>query len=79
MQVGSVLVCIPPCTNILLLTLCPLRPHTQVDGVHSRMRAAQKRLRHVMKKSGGCKCSLMLVLLGAILVAVILIAFKIIL
>lgn len=49
-----------------------------VDVLHSRMRVAHKRLQHVMRRSGGCKGSCFIVVLIAILVLVIVLAFKMI-
>lgn len=49
-----------------------------VDVVHSRMRAAQKRLNTIMKNSGNCKCTCLAALLSVVLVFVVLLGFKII-
>ncbi|KAK9819807.1 hypothetical protein WJX72_002665 [[Myrmecia] bisecta] len=48
-----------------------------VEVSHSRLRAAQKRLRGVMKNSGNCKSMLLIVMLMVILTIVIVLGFKI--
>lgn len=50
----------------------------ELDVTHGRMRVAQKRLRHVMRKSGGCKCSCFIVALVVGLVLLLLVVFKLV-
>ncbi len=48
-----------------------------VDVTSSRLRAAQRRLKVVLRKSGSCKTQLLIFLLLVILVVVVVIGFKI--
>lgn len=48
-----------------------------MDATSSRLRAAQRRLKIVMRKSGSCKATLLITLLLVILVVVVVIGFKI--
>ena len=48
-----------------------------VDVTSSRLKAAQRRLKIVMRKAGSCKTQLLIFLLLVILVVVIIIGFKI--
>ena len=45
--------------------------HEDVDATSSRLRAAQRRLKTVMRKGAGCKTSLLIFLLAVILVVVL--------
>jgi len=47
-----------------------------VNVTHSRMRAAQKRVRQVLRDSGGCKFSCMAFVLALVLVVLIVLLFK---
>ena len=47
-----------------------------VDSTSSRLKAAQRRLQLVMRRSGSCKTSLLIFLLGVILVVVLVVGFK---
>jgi len=47
-----------------------------VDVTHSRMRAAQKKLKHVMRRAGNCRSMCFMILLMVILAVVIIVAFK---
>ncbi len=49
-----------------------------VEVSHSKLRAASKRLRSVMQRSGSCKCTCLIILLGAILVVVVVLALKVV-
>ena len=49
-----------------------------VEVSHSKLRAASKRLRSVMQRSGSFKCTCLIILLGAILVVVIVLALKVV-
>ena len=48
-----------------------------VDASSSRMRQAQKKLKHVMSNSGNCRSLCVTILLMVVLAAVILLGFKI--
>ncbi|KAK9836888.1 hypothetical protein WJX74_010464 [Apatococcus lobatus] len=48
-----------------------------VEVSHSKLRAASKRLRGVMQRSGSFKCTCLIILLGVILVVVLVLALKI--
>jgi SYP5 family syntaxin len=47
-----------------------------VEGTHSRMRAAQKRLKGVMRRSGNCRSMCITIGLMAVLAVLIWVAFK---
>ena len=47
-----------------------------VEVTHSRMRAAQKKLKHVMRRAGNCRSMCFMILLMVILAVVIIVAFK---
>ena len=47
-----------------------------VDVTHSKMQAAQKRLRHVLQNSGSCKCMTLAIALAIVLVVVVVLVFK---
>ena len=47
-----------------------------VEVTHSRMRAAQKKLKHVMRRAGNCRSMCLMIALMVILAVVIIIAFK---
>ena len=47
-----------------------------VDVTHSRMRAAQKKLKHVMRRAGTWRSMCFMILLMVILAVVIIVAFK---
>ncbi|PSC69786.1 Qc-snare Syn8 Syntaxin8-family [Micractinium conductrix] len=47
-----------------------------VEGTSSRLAAAQRRLKLVMRRSSGCKASLLLFLVALVLVVVLVIGFK---
>ena len=49
----------------------------QVDGTRSRLAAAQRRLKLVMRRSGSCKSMLLLFLVALVLVVVLVVGFKI--
>ena len=49
-----------------------------VDVSHNKMRAAQKRLKGILRNSGDCKCMLLAICLIAILLVVIIVGFKLI-
>lgn len=49
-----------------------------VDVSYSRLKAAQKKLKIVMKKSGNCKSMCFTILLMAVLAVVLVIAFKLV-
>jgi SYP5 family syntaxin len=49
-----------------------------VDVTHNKMRAAQKRLKGILRNSGDCKCMLMAICLIAILLVVVIVGFKLI-
>lgn len=49
----------------------------QVDGTRSRLAAAQRRLKLVMRRSGSCKSMLLLLLVALVLVVVLVVGFKI--
>lgn len=48
-----------------------------VDGTASRMAAAQRRLRLVMRRSRGCKTQMLLFLVSVVLVVVLIVGFKV--
>jgi SYP5 family syntaxin len=48
-----------------------------VDGTRSRLAAAQRRLKLVMRRSGSCKSMLLLFLVALVLVVVLVVGFKI--
>lgn len=48
-----------------------------MDGARSRMAAAQRRLRLVMRRSGSCKTQALMVLIGVVLVVVVVVGFKV--
>ena len=47
-----------------------------VEVTHSRMRAAQKKLKHVMRRAGKCRSMCFMIALMVILAVVIIIVFK---
>ena len=47
-----------------------------VEVTHSRMRAAQKKLKHVMRRAGNCRSMCFMIALMVVLAVVIIIAFK---
>ena len=47
-----------------------------VEVTHSRMRAAQKKLKHVMQRAGNCRSMCVMIALMVALAVVIIIAFK---
>lgn len=49
----------------------------QVDGTRSRLAAAQRRLKLVMRRSGSCKTMTLMFLVAVILVVVLVIGFKV--
>ncbi|PRW56426.1 Qc-snare Syn8 Syntaxin8-family [Chlorella sorokiniana] len=49
----------------------------QVDGTRSRLAAAQRRLKLVMRRSGSCKTMTLMFLIAVILVVVLVIGFKV--
>lgn len=48
-----------------------------VDGTSSRLAAAQRRLRLVMRRSGSCKTMVLMFLIAVVLVVVLVVGFKI--
>ena len=49
----------------------------EVDGTRSRLAAAQRRLKLVMRRSGSCKTMTLMFLIAVILVVVLVIGFKV--
>ena len=47
-----------------------------VEVTHSRMRAAQKKLKHVMRRAGNCRSMCVMIALMVALAVVMIIAFK---
>lgn len=50
---------------------------TEVDATGTRLAAAQRKLKFVMRRAGSCKTQLLLFLLAVILVVVLVLGFKI--
>ena len=50
----------------------------EVDGTRSRLAAAQRRLKLVMRRSGSCKTQMLMFLIAVVLVVVLVLAFKIV-
>ena len=48
-----------------------------MDGTRSRLAAAQRRLKLVMRRSGSCKTQLLVFLVAVVLMVVLILGFKI--